>query len=164
MIYFSTKNDLDFIEQFGDIFEKLRKIEIATRENLLTRNVKWLTSTAMFRSIREEANKNDLEYAALRVAFAKVIPRAIQITENQGIRHHRQIQGAPIESDETFNDSIYTAILNLPFDLFDFDTDFRNTTSQVLGSLEWKKEREFRQLLNPLFWLKELFILIVRLP
>lgn len=93
-----------------------------------------------------------------------MIHRASQITNQQGVNHHCKIHSSPTDGNKIFNGSIYNAILDPPSALFDFDTTFRDIINQVIGILEWKKEKEFRLLLNPFYWLKELFVFFIRLP
>lgn len=164
MIYLDTKDDSKFILQFSQTFEHLRQIEVKAQKNLRARDVKWLGSMSMFQGIREEANNIDVNYAGIRANFTKMMHRAIQITNEQGVNHRQQIQSAPIEGNRIFNGSIYDAVLDPPSALIDFDTIFRDTINQVIGILEWKQAKEFRHLVNPFYWLKELIVFLVRLP
>lgn len=44
MIYFDTKNNLEFIQKFSLAFEQLREIEIQANENLEAKDTYWLSS------------------------------------------------------------------------------------------------------------------------
>jgi hypothetical protein len=118
----------------------------------------------MFQGVREEAYHHNENYTIIRANYTKMIPRASQITEEQRVSHHRKIRSAPIEGGNLFSGSIYKAILDPPSSLIDLDVDFYDTVNQVLGSLEWRKVKELRQVRNPLYWLKEFIVFIIRLP
>jgi hypothetical protein len=54
--------------------------------------------------------------------------------------------------------------LDPPSDLVDFDSVFRDTSNQIIGNLERKERAELLKLINPVYWLKELIIFLIRLP
>lgn len=143
MIYFDTKSDISHMERLLARFELIREIE---------------------KTIREEATVRDAQYGNLRRQFARMIPRANDICDGHSIAWYRNGRAAPMEGGLTFEGSIFDLVLDRPSDIMDIDTDIRDTINRCIGALEVKATREFRQLINPLYWLRRLLIFIIRLP
>jgi hypothetical protein len=164
MIYFSTKRDLAFMKEFLEVFNLLRRIEEETRARLREEGRSWLSPMQMFESIRREASMSNPEYADIRTRLARMLPRAIGLAEAEGIPHIMNIQAAPLEGSTRFSGSVFQAVLDPPSDLVDFDSVFRDTSNQIIGNLERKERAELLKLINPVYWLKELIIFLIRLP
>ncbi len=162
MNYFSTKDDLEHMRTLLDNFERIITIEQRTRETL--RKKDFLTMHSFFKELREEASKTNPEYKDLRATYAKMIPRANEICEREKVSWHRQGWAAPIEGGSAFQGPILGFVLDRPSELMDIDTDVRNTINQVLGILEYREAQEYKKLINPLYWLMQAFIFVVRLP
>lgn len=164
MLYFSVRSDLQHIKSLLNTFEQLRVIEQETRERLVREGSSWLSPHSMFKHIREEASKSDPSYSRIRGIYTRQIPKVNDICKRENISWHRQGRAAPLEGSAPFSESIFALALNRPSDLMDIDNDVRDTANQAIGILEKKTSEELLKLVNPFFWIKEIFIFIVRLP
>jgi len=164
MIYFTTKDELEHMRSLLRTFESIIAIESTTSERLREAGTEYLTPYGMFKHIRKEAAKNYPEYQELRTAYAKMIPRANQISKRENVPWYKEGIAALIEGGMPFQGSIFEFVLKRPSAIIDIDTDVRDTVNQIIGILEHKEIHEFRQIINPLYWLKVVIIFIVRLP
>lgn len=164
MIYFTVIDELRLMRSLLSHFESIVSIEQDTRERLREDGATYLGPYHMFKRIREESSKSNSDYTDLRVEYAKLVPRANEICEREGISWHRQGQAAPMEGGSPFQGSIFEFVLNRPSDILDIDTEVRDTVNQCIGVLERKSSKELMQLINPFYWIGKALIWIVRLP
>jgi hypothetical protein len=164
MIYFATRSELSQMRSLLQKFERIIAIEQTIKNQLREEGNEYLSPSGMFKDIRNEASKREPEYQELRASYAKLIPIANKICDREKVSWYRQGYAAPIEGGMAYQGSVFKFVLNRPSDIVDIDTDVRDTINQTIGSFEQKLADEFRRLVNPLYWLVQGFIFIVRLP
>jgi hypothetical protein len=164
MIYFDARDDLQYMERLLVTFENIIEIEFTVRLINKAQGMQYLGSYDMFKRIREDASKSNPQYLRIRNSYARMIPRAISICQRENISCQRSGQSAPIEGNISYQGTIFELALNRPSDLVDIDTDLRDTVNKAIGAIQIRMSREWRQLINPLYWIGKAFVFLVKLP
>lgn len=164
MIYFVVKDKIEHMTRLLALFEAIREVEKKTRSELVDEGRSWLGPYGMLKDIREEAALRDPSYSVMRTDFARMIPRANELCEEESISWQRVGLSAPMEGGAKFQGSIFDLVLNRPSDLLDIDSDVRDTVNKCIGSLEDRRKKEFRQLINPFYWVRQIVVFVIRLP
>jgi hypothetical protein len=161
MSYFQTKSDLKAVLDFRDAVVVLWKIESEAAAQL--RHHDFMTPDDRRRAILRESAKVE-NYQEIRAKVARGTLRASRLARRLGVPIRLQsfpplaIGGPVIDVDlfqAVLHDNSYGGIdRQLIYDAL----------NQLTGELEAKTAKEFRQLVNPIYWVRELLVLIVRIP
>ena len=114
-------------------------------------------------AVRRKASEN-AKYQMVRERISKGILRASRIADRQGVPIHVKSYPAPAVGGPVIPVNLFGAILA--------DTShggierqmIYDAINQTIGELEAALPREFQNLINPLYWIKELLVLTIRLP
>lgn len=165
MIYFSTKQDLEFISEFQEYFRKMRFYEQKARKSIRKKKDRYISFYGFWKAVRDHAIRYYPEYKEIRTKYTRMTTRAIKITENQSVIHQITIAPGLLEgSPNTYSGTIYRATLEPVSGLYDYDSKFDVVINQVIGSLEHQAKSEFWQLINPIYWTKEFIKFMLKLP
>lgn len=161
MKYFEYKNDLEFIRNFHQNAMSLKSIERA-----VPRPDKFLmigSDYDMRNYIIKKACASN-EYVQLRQIISKNVPRALIIARKIGARidyasYPPAAVGGPIIQhnlvDVILNDNTYGGVE---------ERRIHDTLNEIEGLLELNIKKEFFKLINPFYWIKEILLLVIRLP
>ena len=161
MSYFQAKSDLKFMKEFRQDVLELWQIESTAAKNLTS----GYSSKAEFQSkLQVEATKIE-GYQAARERVAKKILRAARIGAKSRVPTIFTSYPAPAVGGPVLELNLFSAILKDTSHggLVDNQTIF-DAISETLGECESKVKSEFLKLINPLYWIKEIIELILRIP
>jgi len=162
MGYFQAKSDLRFILEFKDHIMKLWKIETEANERIGGR--RRLTTSSEYQAVLQaEASANN-NYQNIRESVSKALLRAMQIAQKLKISITGKSLPPPAVGGAIISINLFSAILN--------DTSYGGVSrqwiydalNQTIGACENNVDIEFKRLINPLYWIKELLIIIIRIP
>lgn len=159
MIYFSTKKDLAFLNQFKSDVVSLFNIEGGVR---LESSI--MTTPSERRSIRQGKAAQVEGYSEIRERIAKNVSRAIGLANAVGIPLILYSYPAPAVGGPVITLNMFLAILNDNSHGGVSKQQIIDTLNQTIGQYERRVETEFWQMVNPLYWLKMLALTIIRLP
>lgn len=159
MIYFTVRKDAEFVKQFKTRVEAY----YALREDA---KIPPNSATIIRRHSEEPMLKRALgdhwaTYADLRASVAKARTRLHRIALHVGATV--KVTHVPKGGAE-FTFFVFDALLHDPTQgeitkQFIFDA-----INELIGAAEDKRDQEFKQLINPLYWIKSAFVRFLRLP
>lgn len=159
MIYFQTKKDLEFLKKFKHNIHSLYEIENAVPE---PRAMLFIESD-MQKYRQEEASKNP-NYQGLREEIAKNTVYATRIISKVNIGLTITSYPAPAVGGPVIYINMLDAILN---DYTHGGVEPQliiDTLNKTIGIYERLVEEEFYNMINPLYWIKSMFLLIIKMP
>ncbi len=148
MIYFGAKYDLEFIKQYHTKVVRLFELEEMD-----------------FRRVRPpEGEELRQEYADLREGIARDTQKVQRIAGSNRIPQVFQSYPAPAVGGPIIPVNVFSAILNDDGHAPMPRQRKLDILNELIGSIEERIRREFRQLINPLFWLNSLLQVVLRIP
>jgi hypothetical protein len=159
MIYFSTKKDLEFLKQFKKDAEDMIDIE----ERMEIGSYTMITPMEA-RGIRRDRASVVEGYLEIREQIARNVIRAIGLANKMGIPLVLHSYPAAAIGGPVIPINIFQAILNDNSHGGIEKQHIIDTLNQTIGQYERLDEKEFWQMVNPLYWLKMLALTIIRLP
>jgi len=166
MNYFQAKSDLDFIKRFhNDVLALLEKEGAAS--NAIVSRHSWMagnTPGEWQANIQKKATEQSPDYQAIRKSVAQGVCRAQGLSSLHGVPTQLVSYPAPALGGPIVHLGIFEAILT--------DTSHDGVGQQmiydalnkVVGACEDEKERALRELVNPFHLVKNIVLMILRLP
>jgi len=163
MNYLQARSDLHFIREFAEAVLGLWAIETKAAEKLTNGQRRYSSRSERQAIVQWEASKIK-GYANVRERVVRGGLRANRIARRLGVpieytSYPAPVVGGPIIHltlfDATFRDTSYDGV-NRRFIVDALD--------QTLGECETEADAEFRHLINPVYWVKEILVLIIRIP
>ena len=159
MLYFSAKNDLEFLIEFKKNVEDFINIEQGNPGRVI-RRARTNTITIVVPSNDDTGMDED----KLRERIAKTLPRAMVLARRLGMPIDLISYPPPAVGGPAIPVNLFHAILN--------DTSYGgidrqhiiDAINQTIGQYECLVEQELNNLRNPFYWSKYLFNSIIRLP
>ncbi len=138
MYYFDAKSDLLFMNSFKDEFD-------------------------FFCSKNDD--RPDVKLKKVRENIAKKTIKAIKISGKYGVVTDILSYPSPITGGTVFPVNIYRAILNDNSKRAQVTSELiMDNINQTIGQIEFKMRKDLKNISNPFFWIKLLFVRIVRIP
>ncbi len=159
MIYFDAKQDLEFIRQF-----KKDAVEMIEIENNVQTGRSVMLSPSEYRSMRKDKASENPKYQEIRDRVAKDAIHAVGLAQKAGIPIIMHSYPAPAIGGPVIPINLFLAILN---DTSHGGVEPRyiiDALNQTIGQYERIVERQFRQMINPFYWVKLVALHIIRLP
>ena len=163
MSYFRAKSDLQFMQEFGNAVMALWKIEHEAAKAVKPRGLSPPTLGEIRRLSRVEATKHK-DYQAVRAQVAQRVPRAKRIADRLGLLGVYESYPMPAVGGPVIPVTIFDAILYDP--TYDGVPEqlIVDALNQTLGACQHRVAAELRHLINPIYWVKELLVFIIRIP
>lgn len=160
MKYFQTKDDLRFIKEFQCNVRKQWEYEDKASKKLVGSFTMPFEAQTII--VREASKLNG--YSEIREINAKSILRAIRIADLLGIPIHMKSYPPPAVGGPVVSFNLFEVILN--------DTSHggidrhlvSDAINQTIGACEESLRKEYYNLINPLYWIKSIFVFIIRIP
>lgn len=161
MIYFSDKEDLNFIVDFRKNIEDLWKFESKASENLQS---DYILPPEQYKNIViSEASEID-GYSEVRTKVSKALTRASIIADINAVPIHLKSIPPPAVGGAIIPINLFEAIL--------IDNSYGGINRQMIldaldrtiGACENRVKLNFHKLINPFYWIKSLIIFILRIP
>ncbi len=161
MSYFQARSDLEFIRQFrADVLQLWELEDQAAEETKLPRS---LLPRALQQAVQAEASKI-AGYQEARDRVNMGVLRAIDIARRLGVPVDFQSIPPPAVGGVIIPVNKFYAVL----DDHSHDGVMRqqvwDALTQAVGQCEAEVARQFRRLVNPLYWIRELLVFVIRIP
>jgi len=162
MSYFQAKSDLNFMKDFKQNVLELWKIE-----DRVARDIDYndFDSYSEYEVVLQALASQITGYQDIRSRVATGILRAERIAIRLGVPIEAVSCPAPIVGGPVISQSFFYAILR------DFTHGaqierqmIKDAVNQTVGECETRLSVEKRRLINPLYWIKELVVAIIRIP
>ncbi|ATW24195.1 hypothetical protein [Candidatus Formimonas warabiya] len=161
MQYFEIKADLQFMKDFLKNVYDLWQIESEVAKKIGRGH--WVLHNEYKKIVRNQAASVG-GYQHIRSLVATGSLRAIKIADAFGIPIHANSFPAPAVGGPVIPLNLFSAILN--------DTSYNGIDKQVIidainqtiEACEIRVKQELWNLINPLYWVKTIFIFIIRIP
>lgn len=163
MSYFEAKSDLEFTHEFSIAAVELLTIEAEAAKRVNTGPPRFLTLTEQREAVRAEASKQQ-DYGLLRAQVARRVPRAKRIQDRLGFQNTFESYPMPAVGGPVIKVALFDAILYDPTYGGIPPRLIVDALNQLLGACEERVEVERRQLINPLYWVKEALAFFFRIP
>ena len=163
MSYFQAKSDLQFVQEFGNAVMDLWKIEDEAAKSLKPRGLSPPSLSEIRRLSQVEASKRK-DYPAVRAQVAQGVPRAKRIADRLGLLGVYESYPMPAVGGPVISVTLFDAILHDPTYSGVPKQLIVDALNQTLGACQERVPVEFRHLINPVYWLKELLVFIIRIP
>ncbi len=161
MIYFSTKSDLLFLRQFKERVEGLWELEARVRQSL--KPSVFLCGSEYHEAVLARATSTE-RGRALREELAKDISRASDIAHKNGATIDVQSIPAPGVGGVIIPVNLFYAILK-DTSHGGVDQDWiRDTINETIGRTQQRLRLERVNMFNPLYWLYQVLVFLVRIP
>jgi len=163
MSYFQARSDLHFMREFAAAVLKLWELETKGPKKLTDGQRRYTSPSKRQATIQWQASKIE-GYAHVRERVVRGALRANRIARRLGVpieytSYPAPAAGGPIIEltvfDATFRDQSYDGV-ERRFTLDALD--------QAIGECEAQVNAEFRHLINPIYWVKEVLVFIIRIP
>ncbi|MEW6028760.1 MAG: hypothetical protein ACOYZ8_10130 [Chloroflexota bacterium] len=141
----------------------MRTIEEKAKKRISKDQRSYLTRDSWLKDVLAESQKSE-GYRDLREEYTKMLRKAIELADKFMVSHRAKIQSTPVEGNIYFEGSYFESILSPPTSFADLDTPTYDAINQVIGCLERQASEEFTKLINPLYWLKEIAVFVIKLP
>jgi hypothetical protein len=159
LLYFGAKKDLKFLKQFTKDAIEMIDIEAKVQMGNYT-----MISPSELREIRRDKAAEKEGYLELRERVAENVIHTIRLAQRMGIPIDLHSYPAPAVGGPVVPINLFQAILN--------DTSYGgvekqyiiDALKQTIGQYDRLVQKQFWQIVNPFFWLKEAILLVVRLP
>lgn len=163
MIYFETKSDLRFFLEYQKDVLGLLEIEARVEKAMPRSSVGYGSPHDYQAAIQKRSLKED-GYAELRGKLAKNTPRAKSVAHKYGENLNIKSFPPAAVGGPVIPINLLDAILN--------NNSWGGVKKQMIldginatvGRCELYLEKEFKQLINPLYWIKQLVVFIIRVP
>jgi hypothetical protein len=159
--YLEAKADFEFIRKFKADVEALWQIESGARANIQPSGaMPRKTWESIVRSEAREAGG----YDESRQQVSKALLRAVRIGHEIGVPLDLISYPAPAVGGPVVRVNLFQAILEDDSHGGVGLTRIRDALDQTVGGCEERVERERRYLRNPLNWVKEALVFVLRIP
>lgn len=162
MSYFQAKSDLNFMNDFKQNVSELWRIEDEAARDI---DYDDFDSYSEYQIVLQATASQIKGYQDLRSRVAKGVIRAERIATRLGVSIVIISYPAPAVGGPVIHQSFFSAILR------DFSHGGQITKQQIhdaihqtVGECEARISIEKRRLINPLYWIKELIVAIIRIP
>ena len=161
MIYFSSKSDLEFMENFQEKVKRLFALKNEIRK-------KFKPSVHVMGKDYHDAILNmatsSNEGKKLREELAQEIPRAVEIAYKNNVSIDYKSLPAPAIGGAIIPVNIFHAIIE--------DTSYdgikeswiEDKINETIGQLKRRIRNDFYKLINPFYWIYSIFVFIIRIP
>jgi hypothetical protein len=163
MSYFQAKSDLEFVHEFANAVTELFKIEAEASTRVSVGPPRFLTRTEIHDEIVREAHQHE-HYAELRAKVARGVPRANRIANRLELLTVFESYPMPAVGGPVITVTLFDAILHDPTYSGVPQQSIIDALNQTLGACQERVAIEFRHLINPMYWVKELLVFIIRIP
>ena len=163
MSYFQAKEDLEFIHEFAKAVAELWKIEDEAAKSIRPPGLSPPSLGEIRRLSQVEAGKRK-DYQRVRAQVAQGVLRAKRIADRLGLlgvyeSYPMPAVGGPVIPVTLFDAILYDPTYNgVPRQLI------IDALNQTLGASQERVAVEYRHLKNPIYWMKEVLVFIIRIP
>jgi len=166
MNYFQAKSDLEFITGFHNDVLALWEKEHAARKSMNSPNL-WMAGNSPDERqamIQRKASEQDGDYQTVRKAVAQGVSRAQSLASLHGVPAELVSYPAPAVGGPLIPIRVFEAILtDNSYQGLD-EQKIYDTLNRVIGACENEKERSWRELINPFSLIKNIVLMLLRLP
>jgi hypothetical protein len=161
MSYLQAKSDLDFMLRFKADVINFWGFEQGARKNI---KKNFDSKREYQEALAVEASKIS-GYQEQRNAVSQGILRATRIAKRFGVPLILTSYPAPIVGGPVINQSLFSAILkDFTHGGFADKQSIVDALNQTIGECKSVASREKRHLVNPLYWIKEMLVFVIRIP
>lgn len=166
MNFFQTKSNLDFIIAFHNDVLKLWEVEDVVSRSTNSRH-SWMSGNAPHdRQTRtqQEAARHNSDYQTIRKSVAKGVSRAQFLAALHNVPSKFTSFPAPAVGGPVIKLGVFEAILA---DTSHGGVDRQmiyDTLNRTIGACEEAKERAWRELTNPFYFLKNIALVVLKIP
>ena len=149
MIYFRTKQDLEFVQEFFTLAEEFWFLDDVRDSH---------------RHTRRGSQFDEEKYQQVRASVSQRTPRIASIARNHRVHADLQSYPAPAVGGPVVGVNLFYAILN---DDSHGGVDRQrivDVTNELIGTLSEAKRKQFLQVINPFFWLGAAIELVLSIP
>lgn len=162
MIYFKAKADLKFMQSFRKDVLKLMQIEHRVQRNLDPND---FFDDGEYQAVIQTSASQIEGYQGVRRSVAKGTLRAERIARQFGIPIIFESYPAPAVGGPVIRQGMFSAILqDMSHGGQVTNQMIDDAMNQTIGECEAQVTREFWRLINPIYWIKEIIVLIIRIP
>lgn len=162
MVYFTAKSNLAFAREFKDNVMELWRIEDIAASDAHFGLMAMIPSERQ-KAVQRAAGPLD-GYQEVREIVAQGIVKMGRLSRRSGLNLSVTSVPAPAVGGVVFNQDILLAIISDGTHGGIERQMIIDSINQIIGQLKEKEEGEWRQLINPFYWLKVVFIFVLRLP
>lgn len=162
MSYFQARSDLKFIKDFKQDVSELWKIEDQTAKKIRDGD---FDSYDEYQTVLQAVSSDVEGYTDVRNGVARGVLRAERIATRLGIPVMCQSYPAPVVGGPVIQQSFFSAILRDMTHGSKIERQMiKDAINQTIGECEARLSIEKRRLVNPLYWIKEIIVAIIRIP
>jgi len=162
MSYLQAKSDLKFIKDFKQDVSKLWRIENQTTKKIRDGE---FDSDDEYQTVLQAIASEVEGYTDVRNRVAKGVLCANRIATRLGVPIICQSHPAPAVGGPVIQQSFFSAILRDMTHGAQIDRQMiKDVMNQTIGECEARLSVEKRHLINPLYWIKELVVTMIRIP
>lgn len=162
MVYFEAKSDLAFARAFKEDVIELWRIEGLAAPNAHYGFRSSIPSERQ-KAIQRAAGPLDV-YQDIRENVVQGIVKMVRLSRKVGLNLEVTSMPAPAVGGSIIHQNILVAIIADGTHGGIERQMIIDSINQVIGQLKEKEEKEWRQLVNPFYWLKVVFLFVLRLP
>lgn len=162
MSYFQATSDLKFIRNFHQSVEELWRIENEVAKNI---NFSAYRSKMDYQSALQAQASKIRGYQEVRRCVAKGVLRAERIGSRFRVPIIFESYPAPAVGGPVMRLKVFSAILkDMSHGGLITEQAIYDALNQTIGECEASVSIEKRRLINPIYWIKELIVAIIRIP
>ena len=162
MSYFQAKSDLKFIRNFHQSLVELWRIETEVAKNI---NFSTYRSKMDYQSALQAQASKIKGYQEVRTCVAKGVLRAERIGSRFRVPIIFESYPAPAVGGPVIRLKVFSAILkDMSHGGLITKQAIYDALNQTIGECEASVSVEKRRLINPIYWIKELIVAIIRIP
>lgn len=162
MAYFATKANLVFARNFKENVIELWRIEDLAAPKAHYGYMGSVPSERQ-KAIQRAAGPLD-GYQEIREEVAQGLVKMVRLSRRLGLNLEVVSAPAPAIGGLVIHQNILLAIIGDATHGGIERQMIIDSINQVIGQLKEKQEKEWRQLINPFYWLKVFFLFVLRLP
>ncbi len=164
MGYFEAKSDKIFIDEFGGKLTEFHAIEVKAKDSLPRNPMGYGGPSALQKIVRKNASEMDENYPGLRDYLSQNMERLKSIARKHSISADLQSfppanVGGPIIPINIFD----SVLENNSHGSIDFQT-VHDKLQAVVGACNECERVEFRAMINPFHWFKNVLFSVLRIP
>jgi len=163
MGYLHAKSDLQFMHEFADAVIQLLKIEDQAAHSVKSRGLAPRDPTGFQHLVQAEAGKTE-DYGRVRARVARGVPRAKRIADGLGLLTVFESHPMPAVPGPVITVALFDAILHDPTYSGVPKQSIIDVLNQTLGACQERVSVGLRHLINPIYWVKEMLVFIIRIP
>lgn len=162
MVYFDAKSNLAFARDFKEDVIELWRIEDLAAPTAHYGFMGRIPSERQ-KAIQRAAGSLD-GYQEVRESVAQGLVKMVRLSRRSGLNLSVTSAPAPAVGGVIISQDILLAIISDGTHGGIERQMIIDSINQVIGQLKEKEEKEWRQLINPFYWLKVGFLFVLRLP